>query len=242
MPYELLLKEGSPPRMRGKGEALDCDLEDLRITPACTGKRTRPRRWVRPPRDHPRVCGEKVPITCVPKYALGSPPRMRGKAAKSEDAAAIDRITPACAGKRNRVQRLRVQHGDHPRVCGEKPFPQLESTVPPGSPPRVRGKAVEMKLAGTVHGITPACAGKSSAAAAARICARDHPRVCEEKHLSGTTDNRPHGSPPRVRGKDMLQALFEKSLWITPACAGKRARPSPCRSQSRDHPRVCGEK
>ena len=31
--------QGSPPRMRGKGEALDCELEGLRITPAYAGKR-----------------------------------------------------------------------------------------------------------------------------------------------------------------------------------------------------------
>ena len=167
---------------------------------------------------------------------------MQGKAGLSHGCLVLVRITPAYAGKRGSGSPPRSCRRDHPRVCGEKAQQDSRAKRKKGSPPRVRGKAVEMKLAGTVHGITPACAGKSSAAAAARICARDHPRVCEEKHLSGTTDNRPHGSPPRVRGKDMLQALFEKSLWITPACAGKRARPSPCRSQSRDHPRVCGEK
>ena len=53
---------GSPPRVRGKVR-----LERLRgggsgITPACAGKRKRPKRWVRPPKDHPRVCGEKHSI------------------------------------------------------------------------------------------------------------------------------------------------------------------------------------
>ena len=40
MPYELLLKEGLPPRMRGKARA-------ARMGGAAT--------W-----DHPRVCGEKI--------------------------------------------------------------------------------------------------------------------------------------------------------------------------------------
>ena len=45
-----------------------------------------------------------------------------------------------------------------------------------------------------------------------------------------------------MRGKE-VQGLFQDLVGgITPACAGKRARPSPCRSQSRDHPRACGEK
>ncbi len=46
-------------------------------------------------------------------------------------------------------------------MCEEKPFSQLDSTVPPGSPPRMRGKdkwAVSVEDAGR---ITPAHAGKS---------------------------------------------------------------------------------
>ena len=47
-------------------------------------------------------------------------------------------------------------------MCGEKPFPQLESTVPPGSPPRVRGKDFRCLGKRTRSRITPAYAGKSS--------------------------------------------------------------------------------
>ena len=46
-------------------------------------------------------------------------------------------------------------------MCGEKDKAKEMGATTKGSPPRMRGKAVEMKLAGTVHGITPACAGKS---------------------------------------------------------------------------------
>ena len=71
-------------------------------------------------------------------------------------------IIPACAGKSAGTGSRSGASWDHPRVCGEKPFSQLDSTVPPGSPPRVRGKARD----GAVHilelGITPACAGKSN--------------------------------------------------------------------------------
>ena len=72
--------------------------------------------------------------------------------------------------------------------------------------------------------ITPACAGKSSAAAAARICARDHPRVCGEKVIASVENVASKGSPPRMRGKEegTLQALY--NMGITPACAGKSKR------------------
>ena len=39
MPYELLLKEGSPPRMRGKARSRCFVVEVMRITPAYAGKR-----------------------------------------------------------------------------------------------------------------------------------------------------------------------------------------------------------
>ena len=66
--------------------------------------------------------------------------------------------------------------------------------------------------------------------------------MCEEKVTGIRSQTINEGSPPRVRGKVRQHLESRQSVGITPACAGKRARPSPCRSQSRDHPRACGEK
>ena len=70
-----------------------------RITPAHAGKRTRPRRWVRPPRDHPRACGEKITDETIGVVIQGSPPRVRGKARGASLLCQHLRITPAYAGK-----------------------------------------------------------------------------------------------------------------------------------------------
>ena len=99
-----------------------------------------------------------------------------------------------------------------------------------------------MKLAGTVHGITPACAGKSAAIPVTRRCGRDHPRLCGEKiplfsenHSSPGSPPRvcgekcppgkfffmTVGSPPRMRGKEPGQLFRVPECGITPACAGK---------------------
>ncbi len=51
-----------------------------------------------------------------------------------------------------------------------------------------------------------------------------------------------HGSPPRVRGKEIAPAGYRGYLGITPACAGKSFTPSGSSSLIQDHPRVCGEK
>ena len=91
---------GSPPRVRGKEATVVFLTLDPGITPARAGKSLSDLyRWGRRG-DHPRVCGEKVPITCVPKYALGLPPHVRGKVAQSKLGVSIYGITPAYAGKR----------------------------------------------------------------------------------------------------------------------------------------------
>ena len=70
---------GSPPRMRGKEEGRAGEDQEEGITPAYAGKRPAAS-WPRSiPRDHPRVCGEKVHGDGEYRISLGSPPRMRGK-------------------------------------------------------------------------------------------------------------------------------------------------------------------
>ena len=90
--------------------------------------------------------------------------------------------------------------------------------------------------------ITPAYAGKRIKLRKRHSICGDHPRLCGEKAVGLDHQVDILGSPPRVRGKVRQHLESRQSVGITPACAGKRARPSPCRSQSRDHPRACGEK
>ena len=49
---------------------------------------------------------------------------------------------------------------DHPRVCGEKLSDTDVEKVEVGSPPRVRGKVLDVASITPGCGITPACAGK----------------------------------------------------------------------------------
>ena len=111
-----------------------------------------------------------------------------------------------------------------------------------GSPPRGRGKADVLFSQFFARRITPAWAGKSPKRDTAVAVNGDHPRVGGEKHLSGTTDNRPQGSPPHGRGKvhtgDKAACLDR----ITPAWAGKSSRAPWAIFPARDHPRVGGEK
>ncbi len=106
------------------------------------------------------MCGEKVTGICNACGKPGSPPRVRGKVRASAESKSSSRITPACAGKRYSGVLCAGWVEDHPRVCGEKPYPLMLMPRYRGSPPRVRGKVDGIGYDLPDAGITPACAGK----------------------------------------------------------------------------------
>ena len=133
---------GSPPRVRGKDGYFTSETLCKRITPACAGKRFLFFPGVPGLRDHPRVCGEKLPLTGPGWWPWGSPPRMRGKVCSAVDDECQPGITPACAGKSLTGLGIIDDVGDHPRVCGEKRPASARTPAVSGSPPRMRGKVV----------------------------------------------------------------------------------------------------
>ena len=70
----------------------------------------------------------------------------------------------------------------------------------------------------------------------------DHPRVCGEKGSDERDYADQWGSPPRVRGKELVSPCILCPYRITPACAGKSVSFDVARAVHKDHPRVCGEK
>ena len=142
-------RRGSPPRMRGKAAVAVEARPTSRITPAYAGKSRRYSKCSGDHADHPRVCGEKCPHT---RYA-----------------AAHRRITPAYAGKSHRCCSRHFWWWDHPRVCGEKVIGRIRAVSRLGSPPRMRGKEDNTKPVTSGAGITPAYAGKRTAALAGTL-------------------------------------------------------------------------
>ena len=130
---------------------------------------------------------------------------------------------------------------DHPRVCGEHPAATKNENGHTGSPPRVRGTLLGELGTGLFGGITPACAGNTSAVAAPHTRRWDHPRVCGE-HLHGNlVCTFCMGTPPRVRGTPLSYTHRRHKPRITPACAGNTRKRSLRVYWTPDHPRVCGE-
>ena len=131
--------------------------------------------------DHPRLCGEKISHIISFTSPLGSPPPMRGKVIRRQSGKVQIGITPAYAGKRPLYSQLHQVFQDHPRLCGEKRLAPYARYGIDGSPPPMRGKALELNGASELIGITPAYAGKSNHEFKPRRSDWDHPRLCGEK-------------------------------------------------------------
>ena len=141
---------GSPPHVRGKVVRRSTERRVDGITPAYAGK-------------------SQLPFSGSLSLR-GSPPRARGKVLHDELHAAKLGITPAYAGKRRTGILPSQSCRDHPRICGEKTSPARSSWPPPGSSPRVRGKAYSFQTCIGGAGITPAYAGKRNSISSP-ICA-----------------------------------------------------------------------
>ena len=90
-----------------------------RITPADAGKTVQHGNAQRRKQDHPRGCGENAMRCESCECFRGSPPRMRGKLFRHRVYGPFDGITPADAGKTQKMLDTLVSGGDHPRGCGE---------------------------------------------------------------------------------------------------------------------------
>ena len=167
---------------------------------------------------------------------------MRGKEDVILDEYGNVRITPAYAGKRRLLAGCTGLGEDHPRICGEKPWPAMPPDVGQGSPPHMRGKVLVGPAVPRLGRITPAYAGKRLRDSLKLFQKRDHPRICGEKKGDLPAALRIWGSPPHMRGKAASFSALNSLTGITPAYAGKSYSVIHCLKLFKDHPRICGEK
>ena len=212
--------------MRGTVGNIDDIYGGVRITPARAGNRGFPHIRFARKQDHPRACGEQSGKVIFNEVHLGSPPRVRGTASLKPDKSSFTRITPARAGNRVHSIHWYLHRWDHPRACGEQVTTRTSCSTLQGSPPRVRGTDFSHPIAIMPVGITPARAGNSHSISFFSCSFPDHPRACGEQVMPATTIMGPDGSPPRVRGTELLPVHHQLGGGITPARAGN-SPPSP---------------
>ena len=191
---------GSSPHVRGALRPSATIGLGCGIIPACAGSTLFCHRFFGRFRDHPRMCGEHLPESAICGHSRGSSPHVRGAQNLLPIMQDLDGIIPACAGSTCARLSARLEHGDHPRMCGEhtKELAIGECTV--GSSPHVRG-------------------ARHSSHGYARFN-RDHPRMCGEHQCMFPGQVPRRGSSPHVRGALQLRGSRTDARGIIPACAG----------------------
>ena len=110
---------GSSPHVRGALRFLVDHGYAPGIIPACAGSTIHQYVSELDGRDHPRMCGEHLPLSLITMATWGSSPHVRGARVGMASILSDCGIIPACAGSTwNARGNLRLTW-DHPRMCGE---------------------------------------------------------------------------------------------------------------------------
>ncbi len=173
------------------------------------------------------MCGKDTERSLGLPRRTGSPPHVRERQSITILRARSCRITPACAGKTRRIRFMLISNGDHPRMCGKDQLWTRSAAGLAGSPPHVRERLRSLRIRPPRLRITPACAGKTSAACWFVTANQDHPRMCGKDLMSSNRIPRRAGSPPHVRERPESACCRNRLYRITPACAGK-TNPAGC--------------
>ena len=144
-------------------------------------------------------------------------------------------------GTRSRLPVSWSVGGDHPRVCGEHCKLFQRAWFPLGSSPRMRGTPFSGSLLIARLGIIPAYAGNTWNRCFGITSVWDHPRVCGEHSKNMLDECEERGSSPRMRGTPLVVPVRGLPRGIIPAYAGNTHAWTSLATNSRDHPRVCGE-
>ena len=180
---------GSPPHLRGKLSLHQHPQHYIAITPAPAGKTVNSGGGSVHGGDHPRTCGENFSREIYETYGEGSPPHLRGKPIAADPEIYQYGITPAPAGKTQ-------------KLC-------YYAQAWHGSPPHLRGKPYSYSAKQASGRITPAPAGKTNMTVPILRPSGDHPRTCGENLEIEISSQFGRGSPPHLRGKpSSLTKLF----------------------------------
>ena len=212
---------GSSPHMRGTLRDRDRDVPFVGIIPAYAGNTFCSLLLSSSNGDHPRICGEHKWLRAVPSALAGSSPHMRGTLKIVIVRGDQVGIIPAYAGNTDWTVYDPVQHGDHPRICGEHS----------GAKSRVR----------RILGSSPHMRGTPPVRPVRRHSPWDHPRICGEHALMATVPIPVLGSSPHMRGTRHGRHWASLKLGIIPAYAGNTTVAHTGACKHWDHPRICGE-
>ena len=232
---------GTPPRMRGRQFDRDRLYVHERNTPADAG--TTHRRGNAPPTasEHPRGCGDDRRYRGDHGKLRGTPPRMRGRPQMLPVVSPGGRNTPADAGTTSGRSWPPNIRWEHPRGCGDdRPLPR-EQGIARGTPPRMRGRRACLGVGGPVGRNTPADAGTTGFVVTGFKSDQEHPRGCGDDPRCFPSSRPVGGTPPRMRGRQVIDHLHLGRGRNTPADAGTTEAGGTNSTAIGEHPRGCGD-
>ena len=190
------------------------------IIPAYAGNTLLPGNRILTSEDHPRLCGEHVFFFCMLITSPGSSPLMRGTREVKKPHWHGIRIIPAYAGNTNLNPEKFCEDQDHPRLCGEHNYGNINLFGQDGSSPLMRGTLTFHFCFSDNCRIIPAYAGNTDSFHQHHLAFRDHPRLCGEHHCFLFLPFMVKGSSPLMRGTREKKEVSLLDLWIIPAYAG----------------------
>ncbi len=214
---------GSPPRGRGRPARIPHPGPNRGLTPARAGTADLIQAVHRIYRAHPRAGGDGGNDLRPLQAQQGSPPRGRGRHCSSLPLDGETGLTPARAGTASLMSRRYVSVGAHPRAGGDGKVKSAVQGLNPGSPPRGRGRLVDMDMVPPRNGLTPARAGTARELYNRYQAYRAHPRAGGDGVDALTRPHPGEGSPPRGRGRPPVAGRAHCQHRLTPARAGTAA-------------------
>ena len=233
---------GSSPHARGTLNGVLDPQIPLRFIPACAGN-ARPCYDIRSRVPvHPRMRGERQPISSLKLLFFGSSPHARGTLNSVVDPLLIPRFIPACAGNAFTPAVHQKFVTVHPRMRGERLAALPCAGIFTGSSPHARGTHPGMGVSQLQDRFIPACAGNADERKMTLEGSPVHPRMRGERvpFLAAMRSNT--GSSPHARGTRRTLSARRSTMRFIPACAGNALVPSAWDSITAVHPRMRGER
>ena len=221
VPLPCQLVGGLSPHVRGNHHPADAGLRRAGSIPACTGK---PRLY---PclhavlRVYPRMYGETSPARNRASRPGGLSPHVRGNRGAAAGCNHRRGSIPACTGKPATPAGGGSSFMVYPRMYGETCSMASMAPKLAGLSPHVRGNQ-QQRIGGPLDERSiPACTGKPRQFLVTGSCSRVYPRMYGETCRLYTTEERPEGLSPHVRGNLSRRNLLPKRIGSIPACTGK---------------------
>ena len=169
---------------------------------------------------HPRIRGERQPLSRQYSSAAGSSPHTRGTHDPRRAAWRRCRFIPAYAGNALALHAGTSSAAVHPRIRGERRVCVASCSTTFGSSPHTRGTHQRIHSTAAASRFIPAYAGNACPHPCPPAARPVHPRIRGERRSVESSTKKQSGSSPHTRGTLVLERSIRSLIRFIPAYAG----------------------